>query len=416
MNRGTWTAEQIERWDVEKLTPYDKNARTHSEKQIEQIAASIGEFGFTNPILATGDGRIVAGHGRLQAVKKLGFKDVPVVVVDHLTQEQIKAYTLADNKLALNAGWDNDLLSVELSELAATGYDISLIGFDEGELSELLGNAESELNGDPDEVPEVQEVAITQPGDLWVMGDHRLLCGDSTDSEQLLMLLDGNKADMLFTDPPYGVDYEGGHFHSGKVDIKRKREKLANDNNAGIYCKIAAQIGKFVDGPCYIWFADSKAYEVYKALYEHKFVVHALLIWHKTNAKYAAMNAQYKQRHEPCLYCKPPGTTLRWIGDSTESTIWEIKRDAKNEYHPTQKPVELALKAIGNHKVQTVLDCFAGSGSTIIAAQQLGKKCYALEISPNYCDVIVKRWQQLTGKEAVNDRTGERFNDVLKRG
>jgi DNA modification methylase len=196
---------------------------------------------------------------------------------------------------------------------------------------------------------------------------------------------------MIFTDPPDGVGYTGGHFHSGDVNIKREREELANDENAEIYTKFLPAVLPHVDGPCYMWFAGSKARDVYNAVFDARCEIHALIIWHKTNATYAAMNAQYKQRHEPCLYFKPKGSTLRWCGATTEATLWEIKRDGVNNFHPTQKPIELATRAIGNHEAETVLDVFLGSGSTMVAAQNLGRKCYGMELSPAYGAVILQR-------------------------
>jgi DNA modification methylase len=245
---------------------------------------------------------------------------------------------------------------------------------------------------------------VTKNGDLWIMGDHRLLCGDSTKAEDVQRLIGDEKAEMLFTDPPYGVNYEGGHFHSGDVKIKRRREKLGHDDTTAIYKAFLPVVLNAVDGPCYMWFAYSKARDIYNAVFENGCEVHALIIWHKTNATYAAMNAQYKQRHEPCLYFKPKGSTLRWCGKTTESTLWSQDRDGVNDLHPTQKPVALAGKAIGNHSSKTVLDIFAGSGSTLIAAEQLNRKCYGMEISPQYCDVIVKRWEEFTGKKATLER------------
>jgi DNA modification methylase len=216
--------------------------------------------------------------------------------------------------------------------------------------------------------------------------------------------MDGDIAEMMFTDPPYGVDYSGGvQFHKDGRTVTNNREKLANDNDTAIYTEFLPVALPYVNGPCYMWFAGSKARDVYNALHDNQCEIHALLIWHKTNAKYAAMNAQYKQRHEPCLYFKPKGSTLRWCGETTEATVWNQDRDGINEFHPTQKPVALALKAIGNHDAKTVLEMFTGSGSTLLAAEQLGRKCYGMEISPKYCDVIIQRWENATGKKAVLD-------------
>jgi DNA modification methylase len=265
---------------------------------------------------------------------------------------------------------------------------------------------------DPDEVPEPSVDPVTVLGDVWLLGNHRLMCGDSTSIDAVEKLMDGIKADMMFTDPPYGVNYEGGHFHSGDVNIKRKREKLAEDDSTAIYTDFLPVALSVVDGPCYMWFADSKARDVYNAVHDNQGEVHALIIWHKTNAKYAAMNAQYKQRHEPCLYFKPKGSTLRWCGSSTEATVWSEERDGVNEFHPTQKPVKLAAKAIGNHKAGTVLDMFCGSGSTVIAAEQAGRQCFAMELNPAYVDVAVKRWQDFTGKKATHEVSGKTFDEM----
>jgi len=239
-------------------------------------------------------------------------------------------------------------------------------------------------------------------GKLKLKSKHRLLCGDSTSESDVARLMDGGKADMCFTDPPYGVNYEGGHFHSGDVNIVRKREKLKNDITTEIYTRAIPVIAKNVDGACYTWFADTKSLALIQAV-EAIGQIHAMIVWHKTNATYSAMNAQYKQRHEPLLYWKPKGCTLRWCGDSTESTIWEMPRDSQNTFHPTQKPIALAVRAISNHTAKTVLDLFLGSGSTLIACEQLNRKCYGMEIDPLYCDVVVKRWENFTGGKAVLD-------------
>lgn len=397
--------QKLEHVKTATLIPYARNARTHSEQQVSQIAGSIQEFGFCNPVLIDAENGIIAGHGRVMAAQKLGLDAVPCIRLSHLTDAQKRAYILADNRIALNSGWDEAMLANELSDLHSDEFDMGLMGFDAEELSKLLeiDFSTEEPTGDivEDEVPEPPAEPVTKPGDLWILGRHRLLCGDSTKAEDVSRLMDGQKADMMFTDPPYGVNYEGGHFHSGDVNIKRKREKLNADESAEIYSDFLPVALSIVDGPCYMWFADSKAYGVYNAVHNNRCEVHALIIWHKTNATYAAMNAQYKQRHEPCLYFKPKGSTLRWCGATTESTVWSQDRDGINEFHPTQKPVALAAKAINNHEATTVVDMFCGSGSTLIAAEQLNRQCYGMEISPAYCDVIVKRWETLTGQKAT---------------
>jgi DNA modification methylase len=317
-----------------------------------------------------------------------------------LQGSEATAYAIADNRTAELAEWDDSVLAASLSSLADVDETwLSDLQFSEKELAELVASTQ-EQEIIEDEVPDLTTDPVTQTGDLWILGEHRLLCGDSTDASDIAKLMNGKTAEMMFTDPPYGVNYEGGHFHSGDVNIKRKREKLSDDNSTEIYSRFLPVALSVVNGPCYLWFADSRARDVYNAVFEAGGEVHALIIWHKINATYAAMNAQYKQRHEPCLYFKPKDSTLRWSGSTTEATVWSKERDSINEFHPTQKPISLAAKAIKNHAAKLILDCFLGSGSTLIAAEQLDRKCYGMEISRQYCDVIVERWEKLTGKKA----------------
>jgi DNA modification methylase len=241
-----------------------------------------------------------------------------------------------------------------------------------------------------DKADELQEKWQVETGDLFVIGKHRLICGDCTDEAVVERVMGGEKAQMLFTDPPYGVDYTGGHFHSGDVNIKRERPRLTGDA-IEIYSKFLPVVLPFIDGPCYVWFAGTKANSVYKAVLDAGCKIHAMIVWHKINATYAAMNAQYKQRHEPCLYFKPRGSTLRWTGPTDECTLWEIKRDSVNELHPTQKPVALALRAIGNHNAEIIADFFVGSGSTLAACEQLNRRGRGIEIEPKYCAVTLER-------------------------
>jgi DNA modification methylase len=367
-----------------------KNWRKHPQKQKEAMAGVLRSVGWADAVLAreTPDGlELIDGHLR----KEIAEGDiVPVLILD-VTEEEADLILATHDPLAEMATTDQQTLDELITNL----------DFDDPQTETLLSTLTS-IPKELDEVPspEPSEAAITERGMLYQLGVHRLMCGDSTSPEDLDKLLGDSKAEMLFTDPPYGVDYEGGHFHSGDVNLKRKREKLLGDDTAQIYNDFLPVVIPKVDGACYVWFADSKGATVYTAVKNANCEIHALIIWHKTNATYAAMNEQYKKRHEPCLYFKPKGSTLRWCGRSDEATVWEIKRDAKNEYHPTQKPVALAAKALQNHRAQTVLDCFAGSGSTLIAAEQLNRTCYAMEMNPHYCDVIVKRWEKLTGKKA----------------
>jgi len=393
---------EIRKMPIDQLNPAAYNPRKDlqpGDPEYEKLKRSIQEFDLVEPLVWNErTGRLVGGHQRLKVLQDLGYTEIEVSVVD-LPEDKEKVLNIALNKI--QGDWDYPKLKDLLEELDTGAFDLELTGFDIEEIEDLMTQFHVPEEIIEDEVPEPPEEPITKPGNLWLLGRHRLLCGDATKKEDVERLMDGKKADMLFTDPPYGVNYTGGHFHSGDVNIKRPREKLIADDTANIYREFLPVVLPFVDGPCYVWFADTKGKEVYNALYESNTEIHALLIWHKVNATYAAMNAQYKRRHEPCLYFKPKGSTLRWIGPTTESTVWEIKKDAVNEYHPTQKPIALVAKAIKNHDVRVVLDVFGGSGSTLIACEQLNRICYMIEIDPKYCDVIIRRWENLTGQKAV---------------
>ena len=385
---------------ISEISAAKYNPRKISDEAMGRLTKSLAEFGNIQPITWNArTGNVVGGHQRLKVYKAMGKTEVDVWAVD-LDEQKEKAANIALNKLS--GEFDMPMLKDILEEIDTGDLDMEITGFGMDEIALMMEDAHPEVT--EDEVPEVPVDAITKPGDLWLLGEHRVLCGDSTKAEDVSRLMNGEKADMMFTDPPYGVNYEGGHFHSGDVNIKRKREKLADDDTTAIYPAFLPVALSVVDGPCYMWFAGSKARDVYNAVHDNECDVHALIIWHKTNATYAAMNAQYKQRHEPCLYFKPKGSTLRWCGETTEATVWSQDRDGINEFHPTQKPVALAAKALKNHEAATVLDMFCGSGSTLIAAQQLGRKCYGMEISPAYCDVIIKRWEDFTGKKAVLEK------------
>lgn len=369
------------------------NPRTIRDENFNRLKKSLESFPQMmelRPIVVDENGVILGGNMRYQALKALGKSDIPdqwVKRADELTEEQKREFIIKDN--AGVGEWDWDLIANEWDELPLADWGVDVPNFEAVEDEPGTADAEPQI----DRAAELNKKWGVVSGDLWQIGEHRLLCGDSTNPEHLDRLLDGVIAEMMFTDPPYGVNYEGGHFHSGDVNIKREREKLEADDTTAIYFEFLPVTLPHVDGPCYMWFADTKAGDVYNAVHQSGCEVHALLIWHKINATYAAMNAQYKQRHEPCLYFKPKRSTLRWCGASTEATLWEIAKDGQNAFHPTQKPIELAMKAVGNHKAKTVLDVFGGSGSTLVACQNLNRKCYAIEISPNYCAVILERMQ-----------------------
>ena len=384
---------QITNRRVSAITPYAANAKKHDKRQINNVAESIKQYGFVQPIVIDRDGVIVIGHCRALAAKKLGMKEVPCVCVDDLTPEQVNALRLVDNK-SNESDWDFDLLADELPGLDLSAFDFDW-GLPEDQTEEVV----------EDEAPEVDEESkpITKLGDIWQFGRHRLMCGDSTDKATVELLMDGKKADMVFTDPPYGVSYTGGlQFKDGYVE-KNNREMIKNDD-IDIYEDVFKILSQFSNGACYIWFAGTKAASLYSAAEKYG-EIHALVIWVK-NGGYGALNANYKQKHEPCLYWKPKNAKLNFCGDTTQTTVWEINKDGVNEFHPTQKPIALPAKAIKNHKAETVLDLFGGSGSTLIACEQLDRTCYMMELDPKYCDVIIKRWENLTGEKAVRLHDG----------
>jgi site-specific DNA-methyltransferase (adenine-specific) len=382
---------KLETINIDALILDPQNARLHDGKNIQAIAGSLSRFGQRKPIVISGNNVIVAGNGTVAAAKHLGWSEVQVVrVPQDWTAEQITAYALADNRTAELAEWDSKILADQLLELDAVGWDIAEFGF------EPLNPV---LNLDDDEPLSFDEVTPrVKLGELWSLGNHRLLCGDSTDEKSVSYLLNNQQADMAFTDPPYGVEYTGGlQFKNGSVE-KNNREMIKNDD-IDIYKDVFPILAKFVNGACYIWFAGTKASSLYVAAEKYG-TIHALIIWVK-NGGYGALNANYKQKHEPCLYWKPKNASLNFIGETTETTIWDINKDGKNKLHPTQKPVDLAIKAIKNHQGKSVLDLFGGSGSTLIACEYLKKNAYVIELDPKYCDVIIERWERLTGLTAT---------------
>ena len=401
-------ADKVERWKIEKLVPYARNARTHSDEQVGQIAASIKEWGWTTPILVDEDGSIIAGHGRTLAAQRLQMTEVPVMVAKGWSDAKKRAYVLADNKLAMNAGWDNEMLALELGEIGDLGFDLDLTGFTADEIAALIPEQIEPGLTDEDEVPELPEQPVTVLGDVWVLGKHRLMCGDSTSIDAVDKLMDGQKADMVFTDPPYGVDYDGGHA------TEKRRDKLKNDDDVNMYDLPVknAYLASKDDAPIYLWFADRFATDVLEGLSEAGYQVRCWIIWNKNVAQFGAIGAQYKAKHEPCIYAFKKGKAPNWNGPTNEVTVWDVSRDHKNSHHPTQKPTDLAKRAMENHKVKLVLDLFGGSGSTLIAAEKTNRQAHLMELDPKYVDVIIKRWQDFTGKIAVHAETGKPFAEV----
>lgn len=380
---------EIIKLNINEVIPYPDNPRKN-DNAVDAVAESIKQCGYCSPIVIDENNVILAGHTRLKALKKLKWKEVECVRKTGLTEEQKKKYRILDNKTNELAEWDFDLLEEEIDGLDFDGFDF---GFD-------FNSGEDDAEIIEDEPPEVDEEnePITQLGDIWQLGTHRLMCGDSTDKATVERLMDGKKADMVFTDPPYGVSYTGGlQFKNGTVE-KNNREMIKNDD-VDIYEDVFRILSQFSNGACYVWFADTKAATLYNAAEKYG-EIHALIIWVK-NGGYGALNANYKQKHEPCLYWKPKNAKLNFCGATTETTVWEVNKDGVNEYHPTQKPIALPAKAISNHDAETVLDLFGGSGSTLMACEQLNRKCYMMELDPKYCDVIIKRWETFTGKKAV---------------
>ena len=381
---------------VDSLIPYVKNSRTHSDAQVAQIAASIKEFGWTNPILVDGDNGIIAGHGRLLAARKLGHKEVPTIELKDLTETQKKAYIIADNRLALNAGWDNEMLTIELNDLLADGFALEVLGFDPKELSALLEPEVVEGLTDEDAVPDVPEEPKTKLGDIYQLGNHRLMCGDSTSIDAVDKLMDGQKADMVFTDPPYGVSYTGGAKKwDGIKNDSLQNENLVDFLNSVFNCAV---ISTKDSAPWYVWHASNTSADFYQALQQVGKKPSAQIIWVKNIM--AGGFGDYRGKHEPCIYCS--GGKNAWHGGRDQHTIWNVDRE-RNYQHPTQKPVVLAEKALNNSSKSgdMVIDLFGGSGSTLIACEKQNRHARLMELDPKYCDVIVKRWEDFTGKKAV---------------
>jgi DNA modification methylase len=401
----SWLADKIAPWPTDKLIPYARNARTHSDAQVAQIAASIAEFGFTNPILAGSDGVIVAGHGRLAAAQKLGLASVPVVVLDHLTATQRRALVIADNRIAENADWDEAMLRVELADLQDEGFDLDLTGFDADALAELMAGDEPVNEGQTDEdaVPEVGETPVSRPGDVWQLGPHRLLCGDATVAASYEALLDGEAVDIVFTDPPYNVNYA----NSAKDKLRGKDRAILNDNlGDGFYDFLLAALTPILAhcrGGIYVAMSSSELDVLQAAFRAAGGKWSTFIIWAKHT--FTLGRADYQRQYEPILYGWPEGAQRHWCGDRDQSDVWQIKKPQKNDLHPTMKPVELVERALRNSSRpgDIVLDPFGGSGTTLIAAEKSGRVARVMELDPKYVDVIVRRWEVFTGKEAIRE-------------
>jgi len=383
---------------TKELIPYINNSRTHSDDQILQIASSIKEFGFTSPVLIDDQGGVIAGHGRIMAARKLNIEEIPCIVLSGLTEAQKKAYIIADNQLPLNAGWDLDLLKIELENLQELEFDISLLGFDDDFLSGLL-EEEAEGLTDEDAVPEPPEVPVSVLGDIWTLGNHRLMCGDSTSIDDVDKLMNGNKADMVFTDPPYGVDYEG----------------IRNDDKAGLPELLDGVFSNYLliskSGASIYVFHSDKNNHIFRECFNKYFHFSSMVIWVKNSLTLS--QTDYQSQHEPCLYGWMDNGTHSWHSDRKQTSIWRFDKE-RVAGHTTPKPVELVSYAINNSSKggDCIADFFGGSGSTLIACEKINRDARLMELDEKYVDVIICRWQEFTGKEAVHVESGKTYNEL----
>ena len=411
-------AKQIILQPVEALIPYARNSRTHSDEQVAQIAASIREFGFTNPVLIDAQGGIIAGHGRVLAARKLQLAEVPCLRLSHLTETQRRAYIIADNKLALNAGWDDEMLRIELAELGELGFDLDLTGFSLDEIEALMPEEIPPGLTDEDAVPEVQAEPVSKLGDVWLLGKHRVMCGDSTSIDAVDRLLVGQAPNTMVTDPPYGVKLDQSWRDKAlgsKALGKGNAGLVENDDRADWYDAWVL----FPGDVAYVWHASSYTDVVMDSLRRAGFDVKQQIIWNKSVMVMG--RSDYHFKHEPCWYAIRKGKTHNWLGDRKQTTIWDAAppnhimggSTEEKTSHPTQKPAALYERAILNHtnSGEYVYEPFGGSGTSVVVCEKLGRRSLTMELDPKYVDVIVRRWQSFTGKRAVLESTGQPFPD-----
>ena len=405
---------KIQFWPIGDLIPYENNSRTHSPEQIAQVVKSIREFGWTCPILVGEDRVIIAGHARLVAARELKMTEVPVIALPHLNEAQRRALVIADNRIAANAGWDEAMLRDEIQGLQVEDFDLEVLGFSQDELDALLEDPEEAAAGhtDEDAAPEVPETAVTVPGDVWVLGEHRLLCGDSTQIESVEKVLAGGLADMVFCDPPYNVNYGS----TMKDKLRGKDRKIANDNLGNDFEKFlydaCVNILVVAKGAVYICMSSSELHTLEKAFREAGGHWSTFVIWAKNT--FTMGRSDYQRQYEPILYGWKEGTDHFWCGARDQGDIWFIKKPHVNDLHPTMKPVELVERAVRNSSKtrDTVLDPFGGSGTTLIACERTRRQARLIEMEPKYCDVIVRRWQEHTGQMATLEADGQTFNEL----
>lgn len=405
---------------ISELVNYEKNARLHSEKQIDQIADSIKNFGFNDPIEIDNNNVIVSGHARLQAAIKLGLKEVPVIVHEHMDDVKKKAYILAANRLAMSSSWDNELLQSEMMDLNRNDFDLLLTGFSGEEINDILNPdiLESRLV-DENEVDDIEEGdPITKQGDLWILGDHRLLCGSSTVETDVDRLLRGQKPNTMITDPPYGVKYEASWRAQAKGRKKTEREQtsnLMNDDQADWYDAYVL----FPGSVAYVWHASSFTDVVMDGLRRAGFEIKQQIIWNKNI--HALSRSDYHYKHEPCWYAVKKGADRNWIGGRTQMTVWDVQTvqsEKDKTSHPTQKPVEIYMRSIKHHTNpgEYIYDPFGGSGTLIIACEKSMRRALTMELDPKFCDVIIKRFLKFSGKTAILESTGESFEEISSKG
>ena len=394
----------VETWPVDRLIPYARNPRKN-DAVVDKMTAAIKEFGFRIPIVARSDGSIIDGHLRLKAAQRLGMTEVPVALADDLSEAQIKAFRLLANRSVAWAEWDNELLALELKDLQEAGYDLGLTGFDGSELKNILEDSSAGLT-DEDAVPEAPAEPVTKPGDIYVLGNHRLLCGDSTVLANVEKVLDGALADMVFTDPPYNVNYA----NTAKDKMRGKNRAILNDDLGEGFEKFlydaCVNMLTVCKGAIYVCMSSSELHTLQKAFVEAGGKWSTFVIWAKNT--FTLGRADYQRQYEPILYGWKQGIDHFWCGARNQGDVWFVNKPRVNDLHPTMKPVELVERAVQNSSKSRdiVLDCFGGSGTTMIACEKSGRQARLIELDPKYCDVIVKRWEEFTGKTAVRNDAG----------
>lgn len=405
---------KIEYHTIDELIPYTNNARTHSKAQIKKIASSIKEFGFNDPIAIDLNCGVIAGHGRLEAAKLLKLEKVPTIQLGHLTREQQKAYIFAHNRIAMDAGWDMELVQIEMQELKSLGFDLELTGFDNTELTDIFNSKiETPAFCDEDEIPEIRRNPCSVPGDLWLLGDHRLMCGDSTMVDSVVKLMNNINPILMVTDPPYGVEYDPAWRDESLGAGERSKGKVENDHIAD--WKDAYSL--FTGDVAYIWHAGKYTHIVAQNIIDCGFEIVSQIIWAKNN--FAISRGDYHWKHEPCWYAVKKGQKHNWQGARDQSTLWDIQNTHQKDEnekvgHGTQKPILCMQIPIENNTSMDdyVYDPFGGSGTTLIACEKIKRKCFMMELSPVYCDVIIERWQKYTGKKATLESNGLTFEEM----